>query len=74
MCQSHRQGRGAQPHLDSRDIIRMIEIFEKKEENAMEITQGVDFESFGLSEATLRAIRNKGYTVSTPVQAGAFRP
>ena len=38
----------------------MIEIFEKKEENAMEITQGVDFESFGLSEATLRAIRNKG--------------
>ena len=33
----------------------------------MEITQGVAFESFGLSEATLRAIRNKGDTVSTPV-------
>mgnify|MGYP001620214308 FL=1 len=40
----------------------------------MEITQGVDFESFGLSEATLRAIRNKGYTVSTPVQAGCIPP
>ena len=40
----------------------------------MEITQGVDFESFGLSEATLRAIRNKGYTISTPVQAGCIPP
>ena len=40
----------------------------------MEITQGVDFESFGLSEATLRAIRNKGYTVSTPIQAGCIPP
>ena len=40
----------------------------------MEITQGVAFESFGLSEATLRAIRNKGYTVSTPVQAGCIPP
>ena len=40
----------------------------------MEITQGVSFESFGLSEATLRAIRNKGYTVSTPVQAGCIPP
>ena len=40
----------------------------------MEITQGVDFKSFGLSEATLRAIRNKGYTVSTPVQAGCIPP
>ena len=35
----------------------------------MEIPQGVPFDSFGLSEATMRAIRNKGYTVSTPVQA-----
>ena len=40
----------------------------------MEITQGVPFDSFGLSEATMRAIRNKGYTVSTPVQAGCIPP
>ena len=40
----------------------------------MEITQGVAFESFGLSEATLRAIRNKGYTVSTPCRPAASRP
>ena len=31
----------------------------------MEVTQGAPFESFGLSEATMRAIRNKHYTVST---------
>ena len=40
----------------------------------MEITQGVPFDSFGLSEATMRAIRNKGYTVSPPVQAGCIPP
>ena len=40
----------------------------------MEITQGVPFDSFGLSEATMRSIRNKGYTVSTPVQAGCIPP
>ena len=40
----------------------------------MEIIQGVPFDSFGLSEATMRAIRNKGYTVSTPVQAGCIPP
>ena len=40
----------------------------------MEITQGVPFDSFGLSEATMRAIRNTGYTVSTPVQAGCIPP
>ena len=40
----------------------------------MEITQGAPFESFGLSEATMRAVRNKGYTVSTPVQAGCIPP
>ena len=33
----------------------------------MDITQGVPFDTFGLSEATMRAIRNKGYTISTPV-------
>ncbi len=40
----------------------------------MEITHGVPFERFGLSEATMRAVRNKGYTVSTPVQAGCIPP
>ena len=35
----------------------------------MEVTQGAPFESFGLSEATMLAIRNKHYNVSTPVQA-----
>ena len=40
----------------------------------MEITQGAPFESFGLSEATMRAVRNKGYAVSTPVQAGCIPP
>ena len=38
----------------------------------MEFTQGAPFDSFGLSEATMRAIRNKGYEISTPVQAGAL--
>lgn len=40
----------------------------------MEITQGVPFESFGLSEPTLRAIQNKHYQISTPVQAGCIPP
>lgn len=40
----------------------------------MEITQGVPFDSFGLSEATMRAVRNKGYEISTPVQAGCIPP
>ena len=40
----------------------------------MEITQGVPFESFGLSEPTLRAIQNKHYRISTPVQAGCIPP
>ena len=40
----------------------------------MEVTQGAPFESFGLSEATMRAIRNKGYEISTPVQAGCIPP
>ena len=40
----------------------------------MDITQGVPFDSFGLSEATMRAVRNKGYTISTPVQAGCIGP
>ncbi len=40
----------------------------------MEVTQGVRFEEFGLSEATMRAIRNKHYEISTPVQAGCIPP
>ena len=40
----------------------------------MEVTQGVRFEEFGLSEATLRAVRNKNYEISTPVQAGCIPP
>ena len=40
----------------------------------MDITQGAPFESFGLSEATMRAIHNKGYEVSTPYRPGAFPP
>ena len=40
----------------------------------MEVTQGARFEEFGLSEATLRAIRNKHYEISTPVQAGCIPP
>ena len=40
----------------------------------MDITQGAPFESFGLSEATMRAIHNKGYEASTPVQAGCIPP
>ena len=40
----------------------------------MEFTQGVRFDSFDLSPATMRAIRNKGYEISTPVQAGCIGP
>ncbi len=40
----------------------------------MEFTQGVRFDSFGLSQPTMRAIRNKGYEISTPVQAGCIGP
>ena len=38
----------------------------------MELTQGVRFDSLGLSEPILRAIEKKGYEVSTPIQAGAM--
>ena len=40
----------------------------------MEFTQGVRFDTFGLSEATMRAIRNKHYEISTPVQAVILAP
>lgn len=40
----------------------------------MEVTQGAPFASFGLSEPTMRAIANKHYEISTPVQAGCIPP
>jgi len=40
----------------------------------MEITQGVSFDSLGLSEEMLRALHKRGYTMSTPVQAGCIPP
>lgn len=40
----------------------------------MEITQGMRFDELGLSDATMRAVRNKGYEISTPVQAGCIPP
>ena len=40
----------------------------------MEISQGVPFESLGLSEEMLHALQKKGYEVSTPVQAGCIPP
>ena len=39
----------------------------------MDITQGAPFESFGLSEATMRAIHNKGYEVHPPHAGGEGR-
>ena len=40
----------------------------------MEITQGVRFDSLGLSQEMLRALEKKGYEVSTPIQAGCIPP
>ncbi len=40
----------------------------------MEVTEGVRFDSLGLSESLMRAIEKKGYEVSTPIQAGAIPP
>ncbi len=40
----------------------------------MEITQGVRFDSLGLSEEILRALEKKHYEVSTPIQAGCIPP
>ena len=40
----------------------------------MEITQGVPFDSLGLSEEIMRALNKKGYELSTPVQAGCIPP
>ena len=40
----------------------------------MEFTQGVRFDSLGLSEEVLRAVTQRGIEVSTPVQAGCIPP
>ena len=40
----------------------------------MELTQGVRFDTLGLSEPLMRALEKKNYEVSTPVQAGTIPP
>ncbi len=40
----------------------------------MEITQGVRFDTLGLSPEVMRALEKKGYEVSTPIQAGCIPP
>ena len=40
----------------------------------MEITQGVRFDTLGLSDEILRAIQKRGLEMSTPVQAGCIPP
>ena len=40
----------------------------------MEITQGVRFDSLGLSEEIMRALEKKNYQISTPIQAGCIPP
>ena len=40
----------------------------------MEITQGVRFDTLGLSQQMLRALEKKHYEVSTPIQAGCIPP
>ena len=40
----------------------------------MEITQGVRFDTLGLSPEIMRALEKKGYELSTPIQAGCIPP
>ena len=40
----------------------------------MDITEGVRFDTLGLSDEIMRALNKKGYEVSTPVQAGCIPP
>ena len=40
----------------------------------MEITQGVRFDTLGLSAEVMRALEKKHYEVSTPIQAGCIPP
>ena len=43
-------------------------------ENEMEITEGVRFDSLGLSPEIMRALEKRNLTTSTPVQAGCIPP
>lgn len=47
---------------------------EKEKEMDMEYTEGVRFDSLGLSPEIMRAILQRGIAVSTPVQAGCIPP
>ena len=40
----------------------------------MEITQGVRFDTLGLSPEVMRALEKKNYQLSTPIQAGCIPP
>ena len=40
----------------------------------MEITQGVRFDTLGLSPEIMRALEKKNYQISTPIQAGCIPP
>lgn len=40
----------------------------------MNITEGVRFDTLGLSQELLRGLEKKGFTLSTPVQAGCIPP
>ncbi len=40
----------------------------------MELTQGIRFDSLGLSPELMRALEKKGYEMSTPIQAGCIPP
>ena len=40
----------------------------------MDITEGVRFDTLGLSDEIMRALNKKGYEISTPVQAGCIPP
>ncbi len=40
----------------------------------MEITQGVRFDTLGLSQPVMRALAKKNFEVSTPIQAGCIPP
>ena len=46
----------------------------KEEEIQMEYTEGVRFDSLGLSPEIMRAIEQRPIEVSTPVQAGCIPP
>ena len=47
---------------------------QKRKETTMEVTQGVRFDSMGLSPEMMRAMEKRNITLSTPVQAGCIPP